>query len=194
MEDSKPKAPYRDCLAGLQRGDARAFEAVFEQYRPRLFAFLARMTGRRDVAEDLLQEVWLRLATHVSSLGPETDLGGWLFTVASNAARSHRRWAIVDLERIRQALFAGTSAPRSPFENLAATQAERSLERALTAVSVADREVLLLVGVEGLSAHQAAQVMGLKPEAVRQRLSRARARLLAQLDDPELFTHLQGAS
>ncbi len=178
-------------LAGLKRGDRAAFDAVYERYRPGLFSFLARMTGRREVAEDLLQE--LRLARHAPTLADDTDVGGWLFTVATNAVRSHHRWQVVDLARVRNALFAPLVAPQvSAFEALAATQAEQALERGLAALSNSDREVLLLVGVEGLAPAQAANVLGLRPEALRQRLSRARTRLAAQLGETELISALGG--
>ncbi len=192
MEDSAQQ--QREWLDGLARGDGQVFDAVYARYRPGVFAFLARMTGRREVAEDLLQEVWLRLARSGASLAPGTDLGAWLFTVASNAARSHRRWQVVDFERVRQALFVPKAQQVSPFEAVSATQAQRTLERALNALSPTDRELLLLVGVEGLTPAQASTALKVTPETLRQRLSRARARLLTQVDDPELVSALGGLS
>ena len=47
----------------LKKGDVAAFEAIYEAYRPRLFSFLVRLSRRRDLAEDLLEETWLRLVT-----------------------------------------------------------------------------------------------------------------------------------
>jgi len=157
-----------------------------------LFAYLARMSGRREVAEDLLQETWLRLARHAPSLAPGTDVGAWLFTVATNALRSQQRWRVVDLEKVRQALFVPKAEQATPFEALASTQAHRVLERGLAALSSSDREVMLLVGVEGLTPTEAAEVLGLRPETLRQRLSRARARLASQLESTESISALGG--
>ena len=72
---------------------------------------------------------------------------------------------------------------RSPFEETAATEFERQLETALAELPLAHREVLLLVGVEGLRPAEAAVVCGVSPEALRQRLSRARALLAERLED-----------
>jgi RNA polymerase sigma-70 factor (ECF subfamily) len=70
----------------------------------------------------------------------------------------------------------------SPFEALAATEAERALERALATLPLAQREVLLLVAVENMSPAEVATMLGATPETVRQRLSRARAMLAEALE------------
>jgi RNA polymerase sigma factor (sigma-70 family) len=176
------------------KGDAASFDLIYERYRPGLFAFLARMCGKRELAEDLLQETWLKFARQAFSLPANTDLGAWLFTVARNVLRSHRRWQVVDLERVRQLLFLPAQERTSPFEAVAATQGQAALERALAGLSSSDREVLLLVGVEGLSPAQAGVVLGLKPDVLRQRLSRARARLAAALGDEGGVSRAPGGS
>ncbi len=181
------------CL-GLKRGDAAVFDAVYAHYRPRLFTFLARLTGRREIAEELLQETWLRLAKNALTLAEGTDVGAWLFTVATNAARSHRRWQLLDIERVKDVLFPSSSERPSPFETVSSLQTHRQLERTLQRLSQSDREVLLLVGVEGLEPQQAAAVLGLKPEALRQRLARARGRLLALMNEADQRLPERGSS
>ena len=54
-----------DAVARLKKGNVRAFDEVYEAYRPRLHSFLLRLSGRRDVAEDLLQETFIKLARDV---------------------------------------------------------------------------------------------------------------------------------
>lgn len=170
--------------AGLRRGDAAAFDAVFAAYRRRIFAYLVRMTRRRDVAEDLVQDVFLRLAQHGTRLQPDTRLGAWLFTVAHRLVVS---WTRAQGVRAQLAGDLPSHEPagsaRSPLDALADTEAQRALERALAALSPAHREVALLVGVEGLAPSEVAAILDLKPEAVRQRLARARAELAAALGD-----------
>ena len=172
-------------VAALRRGEGAAFDATYARLRAPLYGFLARLAGRREVAEELLQETWLRLALHAHRLAPDTDLSAYLFTLARNLYRSHRRWNVVD-ETLHRALALATSRahePRTPFDFAAAGQLERRLERALAALPLRYREPLLLVAVQQLDPSQAAQVLGLKPEALRQRLSRARGMLEAQLQD-----------
>ena len=176
-----------DLVQRLKRGDPAAFDAVYDRHRPRLFAFLTRMARRRDLAEDLLQETFVRLATHAHGLDDDTELGAWLFRVARNLFISHRRWAVLDADRLRElGLWPGSrDAPASPFEQTAATETERRLERAIAELPVSYREALLLVVVEHMEPQQAAAVAGITPEAMRQRLSRARAMIAEKLERKE---------
>src|SRR6478736_8588586 len=75
----------------LREGDTDAFDAVHEIFNARLFTFLLRLSRRRDVAEDLLEEMWLRLVKHGRRLRADTRLGPWLFTVARNLHVSYQR-------------------------------------------------------------------------------------------------------
>jgi RNA polymerase sigma-70 factor (ECF subfamily) len=171
----------------LKRGDGAAFDALYAHYRPRLFGFLARLCGRRDVAEDLLQETWLRLARAAPGLTEDSRVGAWLFAVARNLFYSERRRAAWERGRFLPALpdeRTADGAP-SPFDLTAASETERVLESALARLPLEAREVLLLVAVERLTPAEAAEVLGVKPEALRQRLSRARGALGAALQRTE---------
>ncbi len=174
----------RAWLDGLRRGDAASFDAVFAAYRRRLYAYLVRMTRRRDVAEDLLQETFLRLAQHAKRLAEDTRLGAWLFTVAHRLFVS---WARAQGVRAMLAAEIPPREPaggdRSPLEAVAASQAQLALERAFAELAPPYREVALLVGVEGMQPAEVAQILGQKPEAVRQRLARARAQLAGALGE-----------
>lgn len=165
-------------VEGLRRGDADAFDQVYEVYRPRLYGFLLRLSGRRDVAEDLLEDTWVRLVQRAGALRPDTQLAPWLFTVARHLYWSHCRSRVVE-QRYGGLidLWPCPSAPASPFEEAAAHELEGQLARAIASLPPRDREVLLLVGVEGLTPSEAAVVCDVTPEALRQRLSRARAAL-----------------
>lgn len=171
-------------VEGLRRGDTAAFDAVYEAYRPRVFAFLVRLSRSRTVAEDLLDETWLRLVSHAARLRADTRLLPWLFTVARNLYWTYRRSAALE-----EALDAGALAVvpcrdgwSSPFEVAARNELQRRLEHALGRLLPRHREVLLLVGVEGLTPGEAARICGLTPEALRQLLARARAALAQALD------------
>ncbi len=170
-----------ELVSRLRRGDASAFDQVYRRHTPGLFAFLARLARRPAVAEELLQETWLRLATHARTLAADTNLRAWLFTVARNLYRSHRRRALLDVDRLR--FWRESAAAPSPLDLAVASQAERRLEAALAALPVAQREILLLVAVEGFSPTQAAEILSLRPEAARQRLRRARAAIACALGD-----------
>jgi RNA polymerase sigma-70 factor (ECF subfamily) len=163
----------QEWLAGLRRGDADAFDAVYAAYHARLYNYLYRLAGRA-AAEDLCQETWLKLARHATSLRDDTELAAWLFTVARNAWLSYRRWLLVDAGRKQGVTVEPAVAPDQ------VTDARRrldALERALAGLPLPYREALLLVGVDGLPQEQAARVLGIGYDALRQRVGRARALL-----------------
>jgi RNA polymerase sigma factor (sigma-70 family) len=167
----------------LKDGDPAAFEAIYEAYRPRLFGFLVRLSRRRDVAEDLLEETWLRLVTRSATLTDDARLGPWLFTVARNLYFSWRRSRAVDASRTSELDPAWPAPERgnSPFEAAARAELERRLEAALARLSLRDRELLLLVGVEGLTPSEAAEVCGVPAVTLRARLHRAREKLAGEM-------------
>jgi RNA polymerase sigma-70 factor (ECF subfamily) len=163
-------------------GDAAAFDIDHAAFNARLFTFLARLAQRRDVAEDLLEETWMRLVTHAPGLRPDTNLAAWLFTVARNLHASYCRARLVEhAHAAGLALWLSPAPQASPFEALAASETLRQIETSLAALPVAYREALLLVAAEGLSPSEASAVCGISPEAMRQRLSRARAFLARRL-------------
>ncbi len=193
--------PVRDpadqpLVEGLRRGDSAAFEAAYERYRARVFGFLLRLCRRRDVAEELLQETWLKLARSAPRLAEDTDLPAWLYTVARNAWVSHRRWTMLDLSRLvalddEVHWRADDGQVEARVDDRRAVQ---RLERAIGRLPDAQREVLLLVTVEGFEPERAAEILGIKWDALRQRLGRARVRLaeLLALDDAALAMQTGG--
>lgn len=168
----------------LRQGSAPAFDRAYSAYHARILAFLLRLSGRRHVAEDLAQETWLKFARAAKSMRPDTRLAPFLFTIARNAFLSHRRWAMLDVSRLvtmgfdSEVELASTTAPDDDHER-ARTMAV--LEASLQDLPVASREVLLLVGVEGMEQEEVARVLGVSYDAMRQRLSRARAQLAKRM-------------
>lgn len=165
-------------LDGLKRLDARAFDAAFVVFAPRLNGWLLRMGASRPVAEELVQEAFLRLARHAPNLRDDTRVGAWLYTVTRNLWSSHRRWAWLDGSRILElAERTFTARPPTPAEAAASNETASRVERALANLPEAQREVFLLVAQEGLEPTEAAAILGIAPEAARQRLARARKAL-----------------
>ena len=161
----------------LHGGDGRALADVYARYHERIWFFLLRLSGRRHLAEDLFQETWLAVARGAGRLRDDTDLRAWLFTVARNRHRSYRRWAALDIARLFELGSGPVEHAFAPDQDAEARAAAARTEAAFAQLSDAHREVLLLVVGDGLDATQAGAVLGLSPEAVRQRLRRARMEL-----------------
>jgi RNA polymerase sigma-70 factor (ECF subfamily) len=170
-------------VARLKAGEGDAFDELYGSYHLRLFNFLARLTRRRDVAEELAEELWLRVVTAAPRLRDDTRLAPWLFTIARNIHASYCRARLVPFDALDEgAVWPIPSPDPSPFEAAVATQLQQRVEVALAALPGRYREALLLVAVEGFSPAEAALVCGVSPETMRQRLSRGRAALAERLE------------
>jgi len=171
-----------DVISLLRRRDPRGFDLAYAAYAGPLFGFLLRLTGRRDLAEDALQHVFLRLAERGPELRLDSDLRAWLYAVARNGALSQLR------RTPELADEAALEALADPPPDIEARLLLGDVERALSVLRLEDREVLLLVGVDGLEREAVARLLGLRPDALRQRLARARSRLLNELERASVQT------
>lgn len=181
-----------DVVAQLRAGDAAAFDRVYSEFNARLFSFLARLSRNRDVAEDLLEETWLRFVDRAPKLRADTNLGPFLFTVARNLYISYCRSRLIEDSQMVDMIGLwplGTPRP-SPFESTVATETGRLIEAALAELPATYREALLLIAIEGMRPAEAASVCGITAEAMRQRLSRARAALARRLERQDVDVQL----
>jgi len=172
-----PPSPDSETLRLLRRRDPRGFDQAYAAYGSRIFSFLVRLAGRdqRHVAEDALQQTFLKLAEHGPELRADSDLRAWLYTVARHAFLGHLR------SRRHEAEARNLELIRDFGPEAEARLLLGDVERALALLRLPDRELLLLIGVEGLEPSQVASVLGLDAATLRKRLARARARLLAEL-------------
>lgn len=161
-------------LAALRRLEPRAIDAVFDAFSPRLNGFLRRMGASQEIAEELVQETFVRMVRHATRLAPDTRIGAWLFTVARNLWVSHRRWAWVDGTRLLELAWRPRADAATPAQILAAGETRRRVEQVVATLPAAHREVFLLVVGEGLDPGEVAEILGISAEAARQRLARAR--------------------
>ena len=168
----------KQLLDALRSGSPEAFQQVYFAEKNRLFGMLLRLSGDAHVAADLFQNVWLKLARHAQRLHDDTHLRAWLHTVARREYLSYRRAQVVDLSRF---LAWGRHA-ETTARSFAPTLETYEIEAALEALNERDREVLLLVAVTGLESKEGAEALGVSEDAFRQRLSRARQRLSAELE------------
>jgi RNA polymerase sigma factor (sigma-70 family) len=162
--------------------------------QPGVFNLAVRMLGNREDAADATQEILLKVVTHLSSFRRQAAFTTWVFQIARNhlltASTRSRESPEVSLEaigeRLRQGLAftaslgdpLGTARSLSPEDKLAARQvALGCTQNMLMALDRDQRLVYVLDVVFGLASPDAAQVLGITPEAYRQRLARARARL-----------------
>jgi RNA polymerase sigma-70 factor (ECF subfamily) len=171
-------------VTGLRAGDPAAFEAVHAHYAPRIMSHLRHLSAAS--AEDLAQTTWLLIARAAPSLRPDTRLGPWIFTIARNAWRAERRSAWLTAKHwVELVARTAPAAPPSPDTLTVVRELSQRTSEAITRLPPNLREAILLVGVQGLEPSEAAAVVGLSPEAMRQRVARARQALKDDLTRTE---------
>ena len=140
---------------------------------PHLRAFAISLSGNVDRADDLVQEAIVRGLSHRDSFTPGTNLQAWLFTILRNQFHTsfrRRKREVEDPDGVMAGMLSTAPEQHGRLDL-------EDFRTALARLSVEQREVLLLVGAEGLSYEEAARVCGTKVGTIKSRMNRARARL-----------------
>jgi len=179
----EPPAERSDAelVAAARAGDRAAVEALLARYEPSIYRFGLRMCGDEEAAREVLQETLLAAFRHLPGFRGDAALSTWLYQIARSFCIKERRG-----KRPTSSLDAEGSpelvdpAPQ-PDAHAHARQIGEALSRAIAALPPEQREVLILRDVEGLSAEQAADVVGIEIGALKSRLHRARMALRTEL-------------
>jgi RNA polymerase sigma-70 factor (ECF subfamily) len=169
-------------LDRARTGDRRALEDLIGRHQRRVYRFGLKMCRDPEDAKDVLQETLLAAARTVKDFRGASSVSTWLYTIARSFCIKKRRRSkfAPEQEESLDSPAPGLEArqvvdpSRSPEDELAGRQVEIALERAISGLDPMYREVLVLRDVEGLTAPEVAEVMGLTVEAVKSRLHRAR--------------------
>src|SRR5712691_2182538 len=180
----------------LRGGDSAALEVLMSEYAPRVYRLAFGITRNQGDAEEVVQDVFLTVATKCGTFEGRSALGSWIYRVTTNAALNKRRGKRYEVETSleehlptfmedghregdRSFLLADWS--QSPERELLSGEAQRTLERALDALPEGYRAVLVLRDVEELTNEQVAELLGEAVGCVKSRLHRARMALREQL-------------
>ena len=176
-------------IAAFKAGDVEALGLLMERHKAAVYGYLLRLTGRPDAADDLFQEVFLKLVKNPSAYGEKDKLKAWLFTVARNAALDYFRREEVrsevqlegDGERPGPADFAASPGP-GPEEAALNKALGEKLDAALALLSPDQREVFYLRHYSELSFKEIAGILSVPIGTALARMSRAAAMLRKKLE------------
>ncbi len=169
-------------LEAARNGDRRALEDLLVRHQRKVYRFGLKMCRDPEDAKDVVQETLLAVARTVKDFRGASSVSTWLYTIARSFCIKKRRRSkfAPEQEESIDARDPGMEARqiadpgRAQDESLAGRQVEAALEKAIADLDPMYREVLVLRDVEGLSAPEVAEVMGLSVEAVKSRLHRSR--------------------
>ncbi len=182
--------PDVQLMLAVQKGDRDAFEALMHKYYARILNFIYRFTGNREVAEDLTQEVFLRVYNSASGYTPRSRFQTWIYTIARNISlnelRRHKR-RVLSLDEthdtgagVRQVQNADAVLPDEAILHRERAQAVRM---AIDALPKNQRMAVILRRYESFSYAQIAATMQVSEKAVKSLLSRAKQNLKHRLSD-----------
>ena len=161
-----------------QQGDRAAFEELFGQFHPRLKYYVRRLDGARDHAEDILQNVWLKVIRKIGSLKNPQAFVAWLYTIARREVygRGRSKDPFVELTDEHLEQVAGNGEVSFDAEDAA------RIHRALARLKPGHREILTLSFLEELSHREIAQVLGVNSGTVKSRVFYAKQALRTELE------------
>jgi RNA polymerase sigma factor (sigma-70 family) len=162
-----------DLVAGAKRGEEAAFDRLVDQYGPRLFGFAIRLLSRREEAEDVVQDVFLKVVRTIEHYEHDSRFEAWLFRIAANTIRDRIRssqrmleapggiphGSVDELDR--------TEYPRrdhamkhEPAKDMEEAEDLDRVQRFLARLPLAEREVILLRHYSSMSFAEIAEMMG----------------------------------
>lgn len=177
--------------AGLKRQDAGLLDELIVRYQHRLLRYLLFLTSSRELAEDLFQEVWIRVMLRGAQFNGKSRFDTWLFTIARNLVIDFRRKrTLASLDELidgagdddRPMAIEITDEQPSPFDRLATGEDRLRVSEALLQLDTLYREVLVLRFHEDLSLQEIAAVTKAPLSTVKSRLYRGLAAIKPRLE------------
>jgi RNA polymerase sigma-70 factor (ECF subfamily) len=186
--------------AGLKRQDPGLLDELIVRYQHRLMRYLLFLTGNREMAEDLFQEVWMRVLVRGSQFNGQSRFDTWLFTIARNLVIDQKRKRTVSsLDELfdgggdddRPMSFEIADGAPSPMDRFANLEDRERIAAALLQMDSLHREVLVLRFHEELSLEEIAKVTRAPLSTVKSRLYRGLAAIKPKLE--RALPRFQGA-
>jgi RNA polymerase sigma-70 factor (ECF subfamily) len=176
----------RDLVARHLYGDPEAFEEVYDRFSRLVFQIARRMSGDEALAEDLSQEIFLRIFRHLEKFQGKSSLKTWVYRVAINCCRSRlsrrtrRGRSFVDVEDER--LDEMPTTTEGPQARVRRREAAETVGRALALLPLKFREAVVLRDICGLGYAEIAVATGVRLGTVRSRIARGRDRLRVAIE------------
>lgn len=178
-------------IEACQQGDRDAFQVLFETYKDKVFSIAVYSSGGdRSVADDVTQQIFLKLFTAIRQFRGDSEFTTWLYRLVVNACLDERR------RRRRLLPWGETVAMRNPGEKkpqekqYARLEVAEAVQAAIGELKPKFRLPILLKYIEGLSYEEIASVMGCSKGTVASRLNRGHSQLakrLSHLNNPTLW-------
>lgn len=196
-ERSTNKSLIEELIKRSQRGDTKTFESLVTMYQGRVYGLCLKLSGNRDDAEDLAQEVFIKAFHALGGFRLEADFGTWLYRIAVNLwlniKKRNSRTSYASLDdpistengEISREIADGNISG-DPLASLEETEFRGQVRQALESLSREHKAVLVLRDMEGYSYEEIARITQCSLGTVKSRINRARQAMREQLIAYEL--------
>ena len=174
-----------ELIKRAQAGDGAAFNGMVLAYRKRILGTISRLIARPEDVEDVAQEVFLRLYFSLDQLRTAEVFEPWLYRLTVNAAydylrkqRRRQEYRMSDLSEQQMVMADAQAGGRAEQDQREMKKTRETVDALLGAVSEADRILLMLKELEGLSLKELEKIYNINENALKVRLFRARQRVL----------------
>jgi RNA polymerase sigma-70 factor (ECF subfamily) len=175
----------RALLERIRQGDTGGAAELFERYAPAILRFADRLLSDHAVAEEVTQEVFLKLISRAHQYDGRAGVSSWLFAIAANACRDRRRRdrraPVIPLDGIVEPSARGDGIERGLIDR----ERRDAVRRALSSLSEEQREALVLARYHGMPYVEIARVLGISVGAVKTRIFRAVETLKSHFSEGE---------
>ncbi len=183
--------PDEALMEHVVRGSEVAFATLVDRYRNRIINLVSRFISDRDRAQEIAQEVFLRIFVHRERYRPSGKFSTWMYTIAVNLAKNEirrrvRAKGVVSLDKLLEAtgdsgMFV-SDPTQKPDQGVRRREIQESVEAALKELPEKYREVIVLRDIQQLSYEEIEQTLGIPGGTVRSRINRARSSLQEMLE------------
>lgn len=178
--DPAKKAALERLLAGALAGDEGAQEALYGMYKARVFGLACRYTGDPVAAEDLLQDIFIKVFTHLGDVRDVETMSAWVYRIALNACFSHLRSRRL-LSRTMVPMSAIEGGPAEATRDTHEAGLAKPIEEALRELPARLRSVFVLHDVEGFKHGEIGRILGCTVGTSKSQLFKARIKLRDKL-------------
>jgi RNA polymerase sigma-70 factor (ECF subfamily) len=167
----------QELIAELQRGSDRALAAVYQEFSQGIFAYCLKILADRQLAEDVVQETFLKVRQHAQSIQSTGSFKSWIFRIARNEALMQLR-----KRRSNGQIEDGSAwSDETPHQQFVASERTEIVNRLLDSLKHEYREVLVLLVYEDMSYTEIAAVTGATESSVKSRIFRARKAMIEKM-------------
>lgn len=167
----------QELIQDLQRGDQRAFAAVYQAFNEGVFAYCLKILADRQLAEDVLQETFVKVQQHARSIQRNESFRSWIFRIARNEALMQLRKGRLDGQLDDESVW----SEETPHQHLVTLERSEIVNRLLDSLKHEYREVLVLLVYENMSYAEIAAITGATESSVKSRIFRARKAMMEKL-------------